>query len=920
MFDEMIGRRRSRQSQRKCFIRMKRRFDEIVEKLFTLFDSLTNEENHWEDEEISVLFTNSIENPHRRWSKIDLCSHGNRERDNRLAKSSDKSWEGYLFPCSMKIFFFLSNSRTIPVEDPLSFLLTSSSSTTLGETLFPITNRWIWSSFSLLVFGIDLQERTVQADINRAQLVIDVDLLDADSGPTRTTLLIQLKKIPGRFPSTKNLFWLIEKINEDFPSPQHQSIDQRNETMEDISSTERERRRKRFIFIDNSRWKLLQRNLSVCWRMTISLHIESIGKKFLPMERRVNPLGTFLSLVQTSRKDNRCPFWRHIMSPTIVEHRHIERSIGRKRWRCREKLSSDRLRSVGRWGVVSLRARPSGQSLWHCPGSNCQRRSSHINRSLIRCTFFSTTSNQLRIESEEERIDERQGEQSRSWPFIRHRTKTNPRTLLVVGGFDRWTFLCSEFNTRETERNRWWFRFWAKREEWSHLTACRRSKRDKQLKKRSVIGTFAHGGSIGGRRFCPSSRIRRVMKKWWKADRNVEGSSSIRCPKTASVRLPSPSPCDDQRVTWNFIPERKREFRRVTGSTGDTAVEGEMNPIVVENDQGSTRILSLARGMSDPWPFDRRSNETNLGKEERKGVFRSVKWSVLAAPMSILSKILPGAKSDWSIGLTKGISSTEGVEVAAGGWISRSNPKGTRRIQGANTDRNDDRLLRQGLNAQWSLRQIVTGPASTLTMGGQTDEEEGRSIGSISVLAVQADRKQRDSNERPSDWDKGDHIEEISHWTEAERDQRYASRHENKSPLSSLLINALQNRSSGWCCRRSFKEKSSNIDLPRQTEANLFAKISKSAAVLSGGMRFSSDQIDVKEEKDSSQPSGDLFPSPSRSQPRISFVFFCQCPRGPWTRWSSLMDIWMNAQIANDTGQWGWGNRCPWGEERPINH
>ena len=59
------------------------------------------------------------------------------------------------------------------------------------------------------------------------------------------------------------------------------------------------------------------------------------------------------------------------MSPTIVEHRHIERSISRKRWTCRECLSSDRLRSVGRWGVGSLRATPSGQSLWHCPESNC---------------------------------------------------------------------------------------------------------------------------------------------------------------------------------------------------------------------------------------------------------------------------------------------------------------------------------------------------------------------------------------------------------------------------------------------------------------------------------------------------------------------------------------------------------------------
>jgi hypothetical protein len=78
-------------------------------------------------------------------------------------------------------------------------------------------------------------------------------------------------------------------------------------------------------------------------------------------------------------------------------------------------------------------------------------------------------------------------------------------------------------------------------------------------------------------------------------------------------------------------------------------------------------------------------------------------------------------------------------------------PMNVLHVQGANTDRNDDRLLRQGLNAQWSLRKIVTGPASTLIIVGQTDEEEGRSIDSIRVLAVQADRKQRDSDERPSD-------------------------------------------------------------------------------------------------------------------------------------------------------------------------
>ena len=564
-------------------------------------------------------------------------------------------------------------------------------------------------------------------------------------------------------------------------------------------------------------------------------------------------IQTFLSLVQTSRKDNRCSFWRHIMSTTIIEHREIDWSKEVKMQRKTFVGSSSICWTVRRCSTpckavwTKPLALPGIELSWRwssisdrrdvdCLGA-CQRRSSHINRSLNRCNFFSTTSNQLRIEIEEETIDERQGEQSPCWPFIRHWTKTNPRTLIVERGGGRFTFSCSEFNARERERNRWWFRFWAKREEWSHLTACRRSKRDKQLKKRSVIGNFAHGWSIGGEGFA-----RHVASEgWWRSnERPIEMLKDL---LRSDVQRRHLSIFDLLRLMWwsaRHVEFHPRERERVqTGSTGDTAVGGEMNRIVVVNDQGSTGVLSLARGMLDPWPFDRRSNEINLGKEERKWVFRCVKWSVLAAPMSILSKILPGAKSDWSIGLTKGISSTEGVEVAVGGWISSSNPKGTRRIQGANTDRNDDRLLRQGLNAQWSLRQIVTGPASTLIMGSQTDEGkgdqgewltdqrttlklEGRSIGSISVLAVQADRKQRDSDERSSDWDKRDDIEEIFHWTEAERDQRCASKHKNKSPLPSLLINALQNRSLGWCCRRSFKEKSSNIDLPRQIEENLF--------------------------------------------------------------------------------------------------
>ena len=246
-----------------------------------------------------------------------------------------------------------------------------------------------------------------------------------------------------------------------------------------------------------------------------------------------------------------------VMSTTIVEHRHIERSIGRKRWRCREKLSSDRLRSAGRWGVVSLRARPSEQSLWYYPGSNCHGDDRH--------TSIDRWSDAL--SSQRHRINFGSKAKKRQW--MNGKENNLPVGLSSDIGRRQIPEHCSSWEDstdghfsvqnsiqeKQRERNRWWFPFWAKREKWSHLTACRRSKRDKQLKKRSVIGTFAHGGSMGG-----EGLDRHVASEGW----------------------------------WRW-----RDFRRVTGSTGDRAVGGEMNRIVVENDQWSTRVLLLARGMSD---------------------------------------------------------------------------------------------------------------------------------------------------------------------------------------------------------------------------------------------------------------------------------------------------------------------------------
>lgn len=364
------------------------------------------------------------------------------------------------------------------------------------------------------------------------------------SGPTMTNLLIQLKKIPGRFLSTKNLFWLVEKINENFPSPRQQSIDHRNETMEDISSTERER---------ESTWRMDRQRTKIRVLCSLKRERRTGRDSSLSTTRGGNcckwifrSVGEWRSVCTLDQSKRNSSQWNdesilsgYVMSTIIVEHRHIVRSIARKRWRCRESLSSDRLRSVGQWGVVSLRARPSGQSLWHCPGSNCHGDDRHT--SIDRWTdALSSQWHRINFGSKSKKrpIDERQGEQSRSWFFIRHQTKANPRTLFVERGGDRWTFLLSQFNARERERNRWWFRFWTKRDEWSHRTACRRSKRDEQLKKRSVIRTFAHGGSMGREGFA----------------------------------------CHVASEGWS----RWRDFRRVTGSTGDIAVGGEMNRIVVE--------------------------------------------------------------------------------------------------------------------------------------------------------------------------------------------------------------------------------------------------------------------------------------------------------------------------------------------------
>ena len=77
-----------------------------------------------------------------------------------------------------------------------------------------------------------------------------------------------------------------------------------------LCSLKRERRTRRDSSSSTSRQrKLLQRNLSVCWRMTISLSIGSIEKKFLPMERR----------------DNRCSFWRDVSNHCRTSsHREID--------------------------------------------------------------------------------------------------------------------------------------------------------------------------------------------------------------------------------------------------------------------------------------------------------------------------------------------------------------------------------------------------------------------------------------------------------------------------------------------------------------------------------------------------------------------------------------------------------------------
>jgi hypothetical protein len=320
--------------------------------------------------------------------------------------------------------------------------------------------------------------------------------------------------------------------------------------------------------------------------MTISLPIGSIGKKFLPMERRVNPLGTFLSLVQTSRKDNR----RIVFD--LLDGAALFHSVqGRL----------DKVFGIARDRVVMKTIAEQMHFLLNDIESTSDRNRRRDNGWTARRAISLLAFDQTSDESKSPNIARRGRRRQMDISLFRIQYKRN------------------------RERNRWWsdLRQKEKKGRIGQRVVDRKEtnnwRKDQRLEPLLMEDQW-------GRRFGPHV----ASEGWWRwrdfdwsvPDNQREDFSSSSARSTwwwRSDERPIEMLKDLLRLVmisaWRGISsprEKEREFRRVTGSTADTAVGRERNRIVVENDQGSKEEEQRLIVSTDWW------TNNSIGGEKQK--------------------------------------------------------------------------------------------------------------------------------------------------------------------------------------------------------------------------------------------------------------------------------------------------------------